>query len=116
MADFMDFFLIGDGESSVPASMEIIRQAKKNPLLTSLPAATQRKIILWKLATQIAGIYVPQFYAPGGERYPVKPLSVGSIFAGEELDALRSVEAELSEAKLPDRVLRQTDLYTTEKS
>jgi radical SAM family uncharacterized protein/radical SAM-linked protein len=109
MADFMDFFLIGDGESSVPASMEIIRQAKKNPLLTSLPAATQRKIILWKLATQIAGIYVPQFYAPGGERYPVKPLSVGSIFAGEELDALRSVEAELSEAKLPDRVLRQTE-------
>jgi radical SAM family uncharacterized protein/radical SAM-linked protein len=109
MADFMDFFLIGDGETSVPASMEIIRQAKKDRHLLSLSAATQRKIILWKLATSVPGIYVPIFYAPQEKRYPVKAKLIEQIFSTGELEELQKFEPALCEAKLPERILRQTE-------
>ncbi|MFX6435480.1 hypothetical protein ABTG69_20055, partial [Acinetobacter baumannii] len=73
MADFMDFFLIGDGERSVPSAMEIIRVFRHDAAMQSLPQATQRKLLLWTLATTVPGIYVPQFYA-GEPNKPPKPL------------------------------------------
>ncbi|MBN1644202.1 MAG: TIGR03960 family B12-binding radical SAM protein, partial [Dehalococcoidales bacterium] len=53
MADFIDLFVIGDGEEAVPELLEIFRQAKKSGL--------PREQLLRKMAA-VSGVYVPRFY------------------------------------------------------
>ncbi len=52
-APFFDVILLGDGEDLVPNFIETIKKENKH----------NRKEVLRKL-TQVAGIYVPEFYAP----------------------------------------------------
>ncbi len=55
LADFMDAFVVGDGEDVVGEFVEFIKQSKKEGM--------PRGDVLRKLA-QIRGVYVPEFYQP----------------------------------------------------
>ena len=55
LADFMDAFLIGDGEESLPALLNLIGDGRKRGL-------TREEIL--REAVQIEGVYVPSFYEP----------------------------------------------------
>ena len=102
MADFMDFFMIGDGEAAVPHAMEVVRQFKK-----TIPAGSVhflRKYLLWQLATSVPGLYVPSFYALDAVSVQPKPMSMEEIFSAEELEA---IESQWREKSLPERVMRQ---------
>jgi radical SAM family uncharacterized protein/radical SAM-linked protein len=110
MADFIDFFMIGDGERSVPAALEVIRRNKFHAALAQLPTELQRKVLLWQLGTNVPGLYVPQFYAPSADSRTVAPMSFSEVFADflGEMEAI-TFDPPLSELKLPERVLRQTE-------
>ena len=53
MADFIDFFVIGDGEEVLVELLDIFREWKKNK-------ATRKELL--KKAAAIPGVYVPAFY------------------------------------------------------
>ena len=55
MADFIDAFMMGDGEEAVIELIDVIRQYKKSSLSNS-------KIDLLKKLAQVTGIYVPSLY------------------------------------------------------
>lgn len=55
LADFMDMFLIGDGEELLPQVLELLAQCRKDKL--------SKKEFLQK-ACQLEGVYVPSFYQP----------------------------------------------------
>ncbi|MGH9548801.1 MAG: hypothetical protein ACRD3W_05465, partial [Terriglobales bacterium] len=96
MADFMDFFIIGDGERALPAVMEQIAAFKlDNPVVHDADVPELRKKLLAKLACNVAGVYVPSLYE----------LKDGAVVA-----VATDVQSLVGEAqsKLPDRVLRQT--------
>ena len=105
MADFMDFFLIGDGESSVPAAMEAVRQFRKNPVFAGFSPERQRKYLLWQLATTVPGIYVPQFYRNQERGKPAKVKAIDEIFTDAE-QVILNLPDKL--ALLPERILRET--------
>jgi len=54
IADFIDIFLVGDGEVNLPALIELVRQAGPNGL--------SRHDLLLQAARSIPGAYVPRFY------------------------------------------------------
>ncbi len=56
IADFVDVFLVGDGEEPLAQFVELVRQAKQN--------GAGREEILLQAARTIPSAYVPQFYAP----------------------------------------------------
>ena len=60
MADFMDFFIIGDGEEAIPEVLNVIKEFKKL-------GNTDKEELLLKLA-EIKGIYVPRFYIPDPDK------------------------------------------------
>lgn len=64
MAEFCDFFLIGDGEETMPAIMSIVEQAKAAPDMVT------REELLKRLATEVPGVYVPRFYEVGEDSVP----------------------------------------------
>ena len=65
MADFIDFFIIGDGEEVIIDVLNLITDFKET-------ISTKDELLL-KLA-QIPGIYVPKFYTPNqNENYLPKP-------------------------------------------
>ena len=81
MAPFLDFYIIGDGEESVPRAMEVVRAFKKElgeaaTTLTGTAAVEQRRRLLIGLATKVPGVYVPLLYAEG-EEHPAKPTVPG---------------------------------------
>lgn len=55
MAPFFDFYIIGDGEETMPAIMTIVEEAKASN-------AVSRQELLKKLAVQVPGVYVPSLY------------------------------------------------------
>lgn len=75
-ADFFDFFALGDGENALPAIGLKIRQAlRDNPDIS-------REELLFVLATEVGGVYVPRFYdmdplfgnvRPNREGVPARP-------------------------------------------
>ncbi|MBI3590120.1 MAG: TIGR03960 family B12-binding radical SAM protein [Candidatus Melainabacteria bacterium] len=68
MADFIDFFIVGDGEEVIIEVLELIKNEKQNDLNTA------KDELLLKIA-QISGIYVPKFYTPNpNENYLPKPV------------------------------------------
>ena len=73
MAEFIDFFLIGDGEQAVVEIAERLRAAKR--------AGTPRRETLRRLA-EIQGVYVPALYAPeyddGGRLVATHPVDPGT--------------------------------------
>lgn len=78
MADFLDLFVLGDGEEVVLDITERVRRAKGK--------ATSREALLRQLA-QIPGVYVPRFYA-------VEYRGDGTI---------AEVQSTVSEARMPVR-------------
>lgn len=94
MAQFMDFFIIGDGEEALPAVMEVVRTFKKE-----YPQAdpSLRMKLLARLALTVPGVYVPAFYtAPAGSPIPKARHEVVAPLGGN------------LEQRLPERILRQT--------
>lgn len=107
MALFMDFFIIGDGESAVPAVMDAVAAFKRQnaDLLAELDAAAARmgdgsldestrekrqnlrNELLMRLATEVPGVYVPSLY----EVVPDQPQPVPR-FEGLPARVLRQVE------------------------
>lgn len=53
LADFIDVFMLGDGEEVILLLNETIRQWKKSG---------QSRDVLWKQLAQLEGVYVPQLY------------------------------------------------------
>lgn len=84
MARFMDFFLIGDGEVSLPAVMEIVRQFKAREH-DGASGASLRQELLFELATNVPGVYVPALYSTD-----------------------RGVTPTRTDDRLPERVFRQS--------
>ena len=68
VADFVDFVALGDGEDVMPEIGESIKKSKREGL--------NREETLFRLATEVVGIYVPRFYdAPkgwGGAVFPTR--------------------------------------------
>ena len=105
MVDFMDFFIIGDGEKCLPEIMELLRNFKKetnNSKRTDQKALKKR--LLWQLATSLSGVYVPGFYQVEKNSPVPTPLSVKEIFSSDDLEVLTYSE---KKASLAERVLRQ---------
>jgi len=99
MSQFMDFFIIGDGERAMPHAMEIISEFK--PRVAAAKGNSQQEILklreelLATLASQVPGVYVPSLYeVEGGSCIPKAKKLSG--FPGAE------------NITLPERVLRQT--------
>lgn len=66
MADFIDFFIIGDGEEVIIEVLNLVKETEKDKLLLEL--------------AQIKGIYVPKFYKPDlSENYLPKLISRANI-------------------------------------
>ncbi len=56
MADFVDLFLLGDGEEALPALVRVYREARAGGL--------SRREILLEIVTRVPGWYAPEFYRP----------------------------------------------------
>ncbi len=89
MAAFMDFFLVGDGERSLPAVLEIVGQVKREP---GSGAPGLRQELLARLAA-VPGVYVPGCYEPVAGQPVVRPRQTAG-------------------ASVPERVLRQAEPLT----
>lgn len=67
-SDFFDFFALGDGEELLVEIGRCLKSCRRDQL--------DREDTLYRLATEVKGVYVPQFYdAPpgfGGSVYPVR--------------------------------------------
>ena len=68
VADFVDFVALGDGEDIMPEIGECIKRCKREKL--------NREETLFRLATEVVGVYVPRFYdSPpgwGGAVFPIR--------------------------------------------
>jgi len=68
VADFCDFVCVGDGEDIMPEIGECLKKCKKDEL--------NREETLFRLATEVVGVYVPRFYdSPpgwGGAVFPIR--------------------------------------------
>lgn len=73
MAKFMDFFIIGDGETALVQVMKLLKdfQAKQDHL--NFPNAKEE--LLKELSQNIEGIYVPRFYEQQNNSAFVHPLN-----------------------------------------
>lgn len=122
MALFMDFFIIGDGEKSLPTVMEIVDRFKRDKGdrskadNTAKEKAELRRELLVKLATEVEGIYVPSLYGP----YETT-VSEGNknVSEGNKNDSAGGENGNSMPYKpvvegVPDRVLRQTVPLTDE--
>jgi len=87
MAMFMDFFMIGDGESAVPAIMEQVQAFKQSVAEGGCP---DRDELLYLIGKNVPGVYVPRFYELNGSSPVAQPMR----------------------ADLPKRVLRQVEPLT----
>jgi radical SAM family uncharacterized protein len=56
MAEFIDLFLAGDGEVSLPAFVEIVRRTRRD--------GAAREEVLLQAAREVPGAYAPRFYRP----------------------------------------------------
>ncbi len=78
MADFMDFFIIGDGEEVIIEILELVKEFKEVIKNQSSKISSKDELLL-KLA-QIPGIYVPKFYEPdSSDNYLPKPIVANPI-------------------------------------
>jgi radical SAM family uncharacterized protein len=56
MADYVDLFLVGDGEDAMPALVDVYREARRGGL--------SRREILLEIVRRVPGWYAPAFYRP----------------------------------------------------
>lgn len=93
MSPFMDFFIIGDGERAVPHVMEIIGEFKKQHSTGHSNPTELRQQLLGRLAVEVPGVYVPEFYDAIEGNVVVAPKNIAHIVGNEK--------------QLPERVFRQ---------
>ncbi len=70
MAAFVDAFLLGDAEEALPEILALVADWKAGV------GVQTREHLLWRLATEVAGVYVPSLYrvpVSGGAAQPVDP-------------------------------------------
>lgn len=56
MADFVDLFLVGDGEAALPALVAVLKETKR--------ARLSRRETLLEIVRRVPGWYAPEFYRP----------------------------------------------------
>ncbi len=71
MSRFIDFFMIGDGEESLPAACEVIGRFKEK--LGDQAGSAERLELLTALAQTVPGIYVPALYRQHTGSHVVAP-------------------------------------------
>lgn len=81
LANFMDFFIIGDGEQALIDIMETVKSFKRDLGIAEddfeyKGTAFDRAALLKKLAS-VNGVYVPSLYKQEPGIYPVKPIEEG---------------------------------------
>lgn len=129
MAPFLDFFMIGDGELALPATLSIVDKFKTNfsplfALLNGEESRAFRLVLLCQMASGVEGIYAPALYKET-ESQPVKARDMQEIveeahrvleglkkrqLTVEQANSLQLLEgalSELSQEVIPARVLRQ---------
>ena len=77
MADFIDFFIIGDGEEVIIEILNLIKDFKEKLEAGGwkLEEKREEKDNLLLMLAQIPGVYVPKFYTPDpSENYLPKPI------------------------------------------
>jgi radical SAM family uncharacterized protein/radical SAM-linked protein len=73
LAAFVDAFLIGDAEDAIHEILGVIAEQKVAAPYT--PHPTPRQHLLWRLATEVPGVYVPSLYripSGGGTARPTE--------------------------------------------
>ncbi len=100
MALFMDFFIIGDGEEAIVGVMKIVDEFKQANSVNQNLDGTSRDRLLYRLATEVPGVYVPKFYAVKEGSLKPNPLTAKEIFGDAADDSTEF-------PPLPERVLRQ---------
>lgn len=97
LADFIDFFVIGEGEEVILEILDLIKKVKNKK-------GDFDKDIFLKAAAQIKGIYVPEFYQPSylesGTLREIKPIEENV----PETIYKRVIE-KFSEAEFPENTL-----------
>ncbi len=76
MAEFLDFFIIGDGEEVIIEILDVIKAFKETISQNEKKNPEETKHELLLRLSQIKGVYVPCFYAPDEkENYLPKPIN-----------------------------------------
>ncbi|MDZ4832187.1 MAG: TIGR03936 family radical SAM-associated protein [Candidatus Melainabacteria bacterium] len=120
MARFLDLYMIGDGEEMVPHAMREIEKFKKAIEGETLDASTTekaRKRLLWALACNVPGVYVPALYElKAGEncvsKFDMQQLRdyLGDTAGNAVLERIESVfeiDSKGETTGIPSRVYRQ---------
>ena len=66
LAPFVDATLVGDAEDAVHEILEVVADHRETGG-TKGEGRTPRERLLWRLATEVAGVYVPSLYGLGSE-------------------------------------------------
>jgi len=115
LAPFVDAFLIGDAEDALDEILGIVGEGKC--VTPHAPHPAPRQHLLWRLATEVAGIYVPSLYAVparGGTAQPVD-VRVPRTVVARTVPVLRAEDhparmlvpmAEVAHERLPIEVQR----------
>jgi radical SAM family uncharacterized protein/radical SAM-linked protein len=109
MAAFVDAYLLGDAEEALPEILTIVAEEK-----TRGPA---RQHLLWRLATEVPGVYVPSLYAvplgggtpqPSDPRlpFPVAARTVPELRADDHPRRMLVPLAEVTHERVPIEVQR----------
>ena len=75
LAAFVDAFLIGDAEEALPEILALVA-GEKSATPDTLHPTPRREHLLWRLATEVKGVYVPSLYrvpAGAGTAQPSHP-------------------------------------------
>ena len=64
LAPFVDAFLLGDAEDAIHEIMGVVADHKESGGAAG-EGATARERLLWRLATEVPGVYVPSLYVVG---------------------------------------------------
>lgn len=120
MARFMDLYMIGDGEEMVPHGMRIIEQFKDaiaGETFDQQTASKLRKRLLFGLAKNVPGVYVPALYELKDGANCVSAIDAKQLreylgdTAGDELlervESVLNLQFDEEKTGIPVRVFRQ---------
>jgi radical SAM-linked protein len=120
MARFMDMYMIGDGEQMVPHAMRIIEDFKdaiQGETYDSQTALKLRKRLLFGLAKNVPGVYVPALYELKDGANCVSTIDAEKLRAYlgdtagnallERVDAVLKLDFDEQNTGIPLRVFRQ---------
>jgi radical SAM family uncharacterized protein/radical SAM-linked protein len=109
MAAFVDAYLLGDAEEALAEILSVVAEAKDR--------SPSRARLLWRLATEVAGVYVPSLYAvpdgggtaqPSDSRlpFPVVARTIPELRADDHPRRMLVPLAEVTHERLPIEVQR----------